>query len=86
MRMSLIAPPGLKNEANTLKKVSAAEGMNQAAPKIFAIETTMVCNLRCPECAIGGGGPRCLDSLTGGISSDSFGFFLVKHQAASANG
>jgi len=33
-----------------------------------------------------GGGPRCLDSLMGGISSDSVGFFLVKHQAASANG
>ena len=33
-----------------------------------------------------GGGPRCLDSLMGGISSESFGFFLVKHQAASANG
>ena len=33
-----------------------------------------------------GGGPRCLDSLMGGISSDSFSFFLVKHQAASANG
>ena len=33
-----------------------------------------------------GGGPHCLDSLMGGISSESFGFFLVKHQAASANG
>ena len=33
-----------------------------------------------------GGGPRCLDSLMGGISSDSVDFFLVKHQAASANG
>ena len=33
-----------------------------------------------------GGGPRCLDSLMGGISSDSIGFFLEKHQAASANG
>src|SRR5512147_2817704 len=30
-----------------------------------------------------GGGPRCLDNLMGAISSDSFGFFLVKHQAAS---
>jgi hypothetical protein len=25
----------------------------------------------------GGGGPRCLDNLMGGISSESFGFFLV---------
>jgi hypothetical protein len=33
-----------------------------------------------------GGKIRCLDSLMGGISSESFGFFLVKHQAASANG
>jgi hypothetical protein len=36
--------------------------------------------------SVQGGGPRCLDSLMGGISSDSVGFFLVKHQAASANG
>jgi MoaA/NifB/PqqE/SkfB family radical SAM enzyme/predicted SAM-dependent methyltransferase len=55
MRMSLIAPPGLKNEANTFKKVMAVEGMNQVAPKIFAIETALACNLRCPECALGGG-------------------------------
>jgi hypothetical protein len=36
-----------------------------------------------------GGGPRCLDSLMGGISSESFfGFFNFneKHQAASAKG
>jgi hypothetical protein len=36
-----------------------------------------------------GGGPRCLDSLMGGISSDSFLVFcnfIGKHQAASANG
>jgi len=35
------------------------------------------------------GGPRCLDSLTGGISSEPvFGFvnLIEKHQAASANG
>lgn len=39
-----------------------------------------------PADAAHGGGPRCLDSLMGGISSDSFCFFLAKHQAASANG
>jgi dTDP-4-amino-4,6-dideoxygalactose transaminase len=36
-----------------------------------------------------GGGPRCLDSLMGGISSESFLVFCnfnEKHQAASANG
>jgi len=33
-----------------------------------------------------GGGPRCLDSLMGGISSDSVVCFYEKHQAASANG
>jgi hypothetical protein len=33
-----------------------------------------------------GGGPRCLDSLMGGISSESVVDFLGKHQAASANG
>lgn len=33
-----------------------------------------------------GGGPHCLDSLMGGISSESLGFYLEKHQAASANG
>jgi hypothetical protein len=36
-----------------------------------------------------GGGPRCLDSLMGGISSELvFGFFnfIGKHQAASAKG
>ena len=33
-----------------------------------------------------GGGPRCLDSLTGGISSESVFNFKKKHQAASANG
>jgi hypothetical protein len=38
---------------------------------------------------VSGGGPRCLDSLMGGISSESvFGFFnfIEKHQAASAKG
>jgi hypothetical protein len=35
---------------------------------------------------MGGGGPRRLDSSMGGISSDWICFFLVKHQAASANG
>jgi len=34
----------------------------------------------------GGGGPRCLDSLTGGISSESVFNFKKKHQAASAKG
>jgi hypothetical protein len=37
----------------------------------------------------GGGGPRCLDILTGGISSESFLVFcnfIGKHQAASAKG
>jgi hypothetical protein len=45
------------------------------------------------ECKAGykdpGGGPRCLDSLMGGIISESvFGFFnfIEKHQAASAKG
>jgi len=33
-----------------------------------------------------GGGPRCLDSLMGGISSESVVCFFEKHQAASANG
>jgi hypothetical protein len=33
-----------------------------------------------------GGGPHCLDSLMAGISSDSIGYFFMKHQAASANG
>jgi hypothetical protein len=33
-----------------------------------------------------GGGPHCLDSLMGGISSDSIVYFFMKHQAASANG
>lgn len=33
-----------------------------------------------------GGGPRCLDSLTDGIITDSISFFFVKHLAASANG
>jgi DNA polymerase III delta prime subunit len=33
-----------------------------------------------------GGGPRCLDSLTGGISSESVFIFKKKHQAASAKG
>jgi hypothetical protein len=33
-----------------------------------------------------GGGPHCLDSLMGGISSESVVYFFIKHQAASANG
>ena len=33
-----------------------------------------------------GGGPYCLDSLMGGISSESIVKFFMKHQAASANG
>jgi MoaA/NifB/PqqE/SkfB family radical SAM enzyme/predicted SAM-dependent methyltransferase len=53
--MSLITPPpDLKNEADAVKEVMAVKGVNQDAPKIFAIETTLACNLRCPECAIGG--------------------------------
>lgn len=41
------------------------------------------------ELLVKGGGPRCLDNLMGGISSESvFGFFnfIEKHQAASAKG
>ena len=34
----------------------------------------------------GGGGPYCLDSLMGGISSEFIVKFFMKHQAASANG
>ena len=33
-----------------------------------------------------GGGPYCLDSLMGGISSEFIVNFFMKHQAASANG
>ena len=33
-----------------------------------------------------GGGPYCLDSLMGGISSEFIVKFFMKHQAASANG
>lgn len=33
------------------------QGKNQdgCTPQVFTIETTLACNLRCPECAIGGG-------------------------------
>ncbi|MDD2733782.1 MAG: SPASM domain-containing protein [Desulfuromonadaceae bacterium] len=36
-------------------KGNAMQVSHAAPPKIFAIESTLACDLRCPECAIGGG-------------------------------
>lgn len=48
-----------RREGTAMKTPSGSLGGNPAvsvaSPRIFAIETTLACDLRCPECAIGGG-------------------------------
>lgn len=37
-----------------MMKVLTLDDFNKLTPKIFSVETSLACDLNCPECAIGG--------------------------------
>lgn len=46
---------GEVDTAMKVRREMQAQNKDGYAPQVFTIETTLACNLRCPECAIGGG-------------------------------
>ncbi len=45
------------------------EKFNNCRPEVFSLETTLACNLKCPECALGGG---MIDRSKGFMNFDTF--------------